>query len=358
LPTRDLVLAVAATTLAEVELWLAAERIDGPLDPHVLVNLLILPALAIRTVAPLGAALLGALSLALQPLAGSAPLAVGFLVLLVVLVSLGWHADTRRGLIGVAAVVVSGLFFELTDDGVLLADLVVNVVIIVATWAAGRGLRVAVDRRVEAEVQAEGAARVAAQEERGRISRDLHDSLAHALTLMTLQAGSARERATEAGSADALRSIELTGRAALADLHGFLQLLSSSPVDPPGVQHVGDLVAGVRRNGLEVHLEIAAGILPTGVSTTVYRVVQEGLTNVVRHSDATTAAVAVRREERGVVTVVSSVGRPRSTRSPGGGRGLVGLRERLAVVGGSLHSEATVDGWRLEARIPLAGDGA
>jgi signal transduction histidine kinase len=351
---RDLLVAVAVTAVAELEVLLAADRIEDPVLGHVLVNLLVLPALAVRRSHPLGAALLGALSMALQPLAGPAPVATGFLVLLAVLVSLGWYADTRRGVLGLAAVIAGGLVFDATTDDFLLADLVVNVVILVAAWAAGRVTRLSTDRRVTAEVEADRAARVAVQEERARISRDLHDSLAHALTLITLQAGSARERADDPAAAEALGTIEHTGREALDDMHRFLRLLATPVGDPPGIAHLSDLVAGLRRHGLEVALDLeTTGSVPQSVSTAVYRVVQEGLTNAVRHSDATAATVAVRSDDRAVVALVESVGRPRPAAVPGSGRGLVGLRERLSVFGGSLDSGATTEGWRLEARIPL-----
>lgn len=351
---RDLLVAVTVTLVAQLEVVLAADRIEGPLVGHVLVNLLVLPALAVRRGRPLTAALVSALSMALQPLVGPAPVATGFLVLLAVLLSLGWYADTRRGVLGVAAVVAGGLAFDATRDDFLLADLIVNVVIIVSAWAAGRATRVASDRRVAAEVGADRAARLAVQEERARISRDLHDSLAHALTLITLQAGSARERADDPASAEALGSIEQTGREALADMHRFLRLLAAPVGDPPGIGHLGDLVEGLRRHGLDVALDLdTTGSVPQSVSTAVYRVVQEGPTNAVRHSDATTATVAVRSDARAVVAVVDSVGSPRRTAVPGSGRGLVGLRERLSAFGGSLDSGATADGWRLAARIPL-----
>ena len=350
---RDVLVGSLATVVAELELWLVADRIEGSLVGHALVNLLVLPALALRRVSPVGSAMVGAASLALQPVVGPAPVAMGFLVLLVVLVSLGWHASTRRGAVGVAAVVAGGLVFDATTDDFLLADLVVNVVIIVAAWAAGRGMRVASDRRVAAEVEADRSARRAVQEERGRISRDLHDSLAHALTLITLQAGSARERTSDPVAGSSLGTIEETGREALGDMHRFLELLATPVGEPPGLDHLPDLVEGVRRSGLTVDLDVVSGPVPQGVSTAVYRIVQEGLTNVVRHSDATRASVAVRREDRSLVTVVCSTGRARPPATPGSGRGLVGLRERLSLVGGSVESAATANGWRLEARIPL-----
>jgi signal transduction histidine kinase len=321
-------------------------------------NLLILPALAVRRVSPLASALLGALSLALQPVVGTSPVATGFLVLLFVLASLGWYASTRTGAVGVAAVVAGGLVFDFTTDDFVLADLVVNVVLLVATWGAGRAVRIASDRRVAAEVAAYRAALIAAQEERARISRDLHDSVAHTLTLITLQAGSARERTENTETAELLGSIESGARDGLAEMHRFLQLLDSTPAEQPGLAHLPSLVDGVRRGGLDVQVDVAVDEVPPSVSTAVYRVVQEGLTNVVRHSDATIARVDVRRDGPCLVTVVSSVGRPRAAELPGSGRGLVGLRERLALVGGALESAATDDGWRLEARIPLSGGAA
>jgi signal transduction histidine kinase len=353
----DAAAGVLATGVAELELWAAADRTEGPLAAHAAMNLLILPALAARRAQPLAAALCGAVSLSLQPYVGTSPVATGFLVLLFVLASLGWYAGTRTGAVGLAAVVAGGLVFDLTTDDFVLADLVVNVVLLVATWGAGRAMRIASDRRVAAELRADRDARLAVQEERGRISRDLHDSVAHALTLITLQAGAGRERTGDASTAELLGGIESAARHGLEEMHRLLRLLDSTPQDQPGLDHVPTLVEGARRGGLDVRVEIAVDStdsVPQGVSTAVYRVVQEGLTNVVRHSDATAAEVAVRREGGALVTVVSSQGRPRTATLPGSGRGLVGLRERLAAVGGTVESAPTEAGWRLEARIPLA----
>ena len=100
-------------------------------------------------------------------------------------------------------------------------------------------------------------------------------------------------------------------------------------------------------------LDLEPGELPGSVSTTVYRVVQEGLTNVVRHSSARSAAVVVRREARARGSPGDRRWHPHGVAGPGGGRGLTGLRERLALFDGTLESESTPQGWRLEARIPL-----
>ena len=155
-------------------------------------DLLILPAVALRRVSPLASIAVAACGFAVEPLIGPAPVATPFLVLLFLLGSLGWYAATRTGLIGVGLVLVAGLTYDLTQGDVLLGDVVVNTSIIVMTWAAGRLVRVATDRRVSAEVESDRSARDAVARERERIGRDLHDSMAHALTLITLQAGSAR----------------------------------------------------------------------------------------------------------------------------------------------------------------------
>jgi signal transduction histidine kinase len=352
--------AAVVAAVAQLELLLSADRMSGTLVWHQLSYLLIVPSLLLRRRAPLAATLVAAVGLALDPLVGPAPVATPYLVLLVVLASLGWHASLRRGLVGVSVTLVCGLLYDATTDDFLLADLVVNVVIIVAVWAAGRGLRVATDRRVAAELEADRRERDAATAERTRIARDLHDSLAHALTLMTLQAGGARERTTEPLAHEALSAIERSGREALADMHRFLGLLGRGDGQAPGVANLPDLVAGVAGHGLAVDLDVQPGDVPASVSTTVYRVVQEALTNAVRHSDATSARVSVRRCQSDLLTVVTTDGTSRSARTPGGGRGIVGLRERLALFDGTLESAAITTGWRTEARIPLTtvGTGA
>ena len=353
---RDAAVAVLVTAVAELELWTAADQVEGSLGGNAALNLLALPALTLRRVSPLASALVAAVSMVLQPLAGTAPVATGFLVVLFVLASLGWHAGTRTGAVGVTAVVAGGLVFDATTDDFVLADLVVNVVLLVATWVAGRAVRVASDRRVAAEVRADRDARLAVQEERGRISRDLHDTVAHALTLITLQAGAGRERTDDSGTAELLGGIESAARHGLEEMHRFLRLLDSTPQEQPGLTHLAGLVEGARRGGLDVVVDVDVNdAVPTGVSTAVYRVVQEALTNVVRHSDAVSAEVAVRRDGGDLVTVVASQGRPRSAGLPGSGRGLVGLRERLAAIGGTVESAPTERGWRLEARIPVTG---
>ncbi len=348
-----MVLGAVVSAVAEVELLLNADSVSGTIRWHALAYLLILPTLGLRRVAPLASAALAGVSLALEPVIGPAQVATPYLALLFLLVSLGWYASFRVGALGLACVLAGGLVFDLTRPDFLLADLVVNVVIIVAMWAAGRLLRVTTDRRVRSEVAAERAAGAAVEAERARIAGDLHDSLAHALTLITLQAGSARERTEEAVAADALTSIERTGREALADMQRFLALLGPGSPDAPGIGDLAGLVDSVRAGGLEVELATESGLVTPGVSTTVFRIVQEALTNVVRHSNARAARVAVHRDGGVLITRVSDDGEAVEARTPGSGRGLAGLADRVRAFDGSLTSGRTADGWQVEARIPV-----
>jgi signal transduction histidine kinase len=354
---RDALLGVALAVVAQLEITLVADRIEDPIIWHRLVDLLILPAVALRRVAPLASIAVAALGFAAEPLVGPAPVATPFVTLLFLLASLGWYATTRVGALGVGLVLLAGLTFDLTRGDVLLADIVVNVLIIVMTWTAARLVRVSTDRRVRAELEADRASRDAVARERERIGRDLHDSMAHALTLITLQAGGARERSDQPLATDTLASIERTSREALTDLHRFLDLLGPDEEEAPHVGHLPELVEGVSRSGLDVHLDVDECELPASVSTTAYRVVQEALTNVVRHSDAGTARVTVRVADRELLTEVTDDGRPRVPVARGSGRGLAGLRERVALFEGTLECGSTGDGWRVSARIPLGNTG-
>jgi signal transduction histidine kinase len=343
------------TAVAEVELVLNASSVSGEIRWHVLSYLLIVPALGLRRVAPLVAAGVAGISLALEPVIGPAQVATPYLALLFLLVSLGWYASLRTGALGLALILGGGIVFDLTRRDFLLADLVVNVVIIVAMWAAGRVLRVTTDRRVHSEVAAERSAAAAVEAERARIAGDLHDSLAHALTLITLQAGSARERTQQDVAVEALTSIERTGRDALADMHRFLSLLGPGSPDAPGIGDLPGLVDSVRSGGLQVELDAESGLVTPGVSTTVFRVVQEALTNVVRHSDARAARVAIHRDGDVLVTRVSDDGESVEPRTRGTGRGLTGLADRVRAFDGTVTSGRTADGWHVEARIPVPG---
>lgn len=345
---------MVVTALTQLELTLSADGVEGSMPLQRIAFAVMTGAIALRRTSPVAAVLVCSLGLAGQTFVGVAPAAGGYLAFLFLLGSLGWHGSLRSGLAGVAGALAGGLVYDFVTPDFRLGDLLVNALIIIFVWLAAWMLRVTSDRRVRAEVDADRKAREAAHEERSRIARDLHDSTAHALTLITLQAGSARERSNPDLSDETLASIERTGREALADMHRFLDLLGPADGDAPGIADLPDLVDRVGSGGLSVGLDVSdvQGV-PLSVSTTVYRVVQEALTNVVRHSSASTASVVVRREAGAVVAEVTDDGHGRPPTVPGSGRGLASLRERLRLFDGTLDAAPSAEGWQLRAWIPV-----
>ncbi|MEU8674442.1 histidine kinase [Streptomyces sp. NPDC048560] len=219
------------------------------------------------------------------------------------------------------------------------------------------------------------ALRRAVEHERARIARELHDVVTHNVSVMVIQAGAARKimKNSPEQAADALLAVEAGGRAAMTELRHVMGLLTmdgegtdggGDTADPaaelapqPGLGQLETLVERVRGTGLPVELTVTGplGPLPPGVELAAYRVVQEALTNTVKHASGATAAVTVEcRPDRLRVEVTDTGGRPGAGATAGNGRGLIGLRERLAVYGGNLDTgRRLTDGFRVEALIPL-----
>ncbi len=250
-----------------------------------------------------------------------------------------------------------------------LAFVALPVVLGIATRNRHDYLAALVDRAETAERTREEEARRRVDEERLRIARDLHDLVAHALVAINVQAGVAahvRDPDPETNRRT-FRDIKQVSGDALADLRGTLGLLRGSDESAPtaptaGLADLSDLAARLEGTGVDLTLRIdlgAAGTapLPTAVDATGYRIVQEALTNVMRHAAPTRALVDVRREDGAVVLEVSDDGTadPSARREPaqGSGNGLRGMRERAAVVGGTLDAGPyDGGGWRVVARLP------
>jgi signal transduction histidine kinase len=222
------------------------------------------------------------------------------------------------------------------------------------------------------ERERQSAARSAVHVERARIAHELHDIVGHNVSLMVVQAGAARDvLATMPGeSAKALLAIENAGRDTMTELRHLLGLLAPSAggdeLDPqPGLSRLSTLIDRISFAGLPVEVRISGEQrpLPPGVDATAYRIVQEALTNALKHGNRNKAEVSIRYAERslrvevlnGGPSVLSGDPPPPSTdRSDGAGRGLLGLRERVAVYGGHLDARRRLGGgYRVRARIPL-----
>ncbi|AQZ70348.1 two-component sensor histidine kinase [[Actinomadura] parvosata subsp. kistnae] len=226
--------------------------------------------------------------------------------------------------------------------------------------------------RIEALQRAQAqATRAAVDEERARIAAELHDIVTHNVSVMVIQAGAARKvmDAEPAESKRALLAIEAGGRAAMSELRHVMGLLAteneplaknevteSGPPGPqPGLDQLGALVTRVRAAGIpvDVKLSLPPGPLPAGVDLAAYRVVQEALTNTIKHAAGAAASVSIRHEDDWLEIEVTDTGGTRRGPSQTGGRGLIGLRERLAVYGGTLNADHTpTGGYRILARVP------
>ncbi|MER5321004.1 sensor histidine kinase [Streptosporangium roseum] len=228
----------------------------------------------------------------------------------------------------------------------------------VVAWALGEAVR---NRRAAVEE----ASRRAAGEEQARIARELHDVIAHSVSVIVVQAAAADdvfdERPDQARAA--LRSIESAGREALGELRRLLAAVGpdadgESPHPQPGLDRLGELVEPLRAAGLKVAVRRegidSAGPLPAGVDLSAYRIVQEALTNTLRHAGARHAQVTVRASSGVLELEVLDDGRGAASTGNGAGHGVAGMRERAAMLGGTLDAGTRPGGgFRVHARLPL-----
>jgi len=323
--------------------------------------------------------------LVLSVVHGTLMLGVGSVVgLAMSIYSVVVYAGRRQGLVFVAAVVAAvavQLLLESSDSVVI--EALFAVFGIALCWTLGEfvGARRAYDVEVEArlhllETERDQATRIAVAEERSRIARELHDVVAHAVSVMVVQAdgaGYAIQSDPELAQR-ALRTISETGRGALGELRRLLDVLRHDESDgeprvpQPDAHALADLAERMRAAGVPVTLEVdELGDLPAGVSLGVYRIVQESLTNTLKHAGrGASAAVRVSRTGDLVEVLVSDDGAgrahelvpaARNGRAPvrlPGGNGLIGMRERAHVYGGTLEvGPAPGGGWQVRAELPV-----
>ena len=200
-------------------------------------------------------------------------------------------------------------------------------------------------------------------EERARIARELHDVVAHAVSVMVLQVGAVRHKlpAELAADSDALKDVEQAGRSALAEMRRLLGAMHDGEdadlAPQPGLDSLDALIERVGRAGLPVRLQVEGDAvpLPRAVDLSAYRIVQEGLTNSLKHANASQADVTVRYGPESVQLEVRDDGVGAGT-SDGLGHGLVGVRERVKIYGGEMDAgTAPEGGFVLRARLPVEG---
>ena len=282
--------------------------------------------------------------------------------------ALGRHAATVPGVVGLV-LVDAAVHVESEWTRPDAQDLLWVGVLTVGPWLFGRIVRshamandeLAAQGRRLVEEQRQLAERAVADERR-RIARELHDIIAHSLSVMVVQAGaSATALRTDPDTAErGLQEIQRAGRSALAETGRLLNLMRDAEepdlAPQPSAAQLPELVDVFRSAGLDVDLVLDGSTegLPAGIDLSVYRIVQEGLTNVLKHAPGTAVQVSYHRRPDGVDVDLRS-GRGRSQADlASNGRGLVGMRERVAVFGGDLDATTTDDGgYVVRARLPV-----
>ena len=307
--------------------------------------------------------------------AGTGP----FLGVVAALYAVAAYGSTRAARVSLAVIVgVQPLALVLDDPEFnSWSDVAVGVVIFTAVWVFGDSrrvrrlhLEVAEERAARAERERDERARSAVQEERTRIAREMHDIVAHSVSVMVVQAGAARRMVTRdpAAAMVAAGEAEETGRAALRDMRRVIGVLRADGDDvadepraaalepQPGLGDVPTLVTTCRDAGLDVRVRTDGEVrpLPSGVELAAYRIIQEALTNTMKHAGPARAEVRVAYHDDALTIVVADDGRGASFESDGSGHGLPGMRERVTVYGGELDTGPHPGGgFRVRARLPL-----
>jgi signal transduction histidine kinase len=345
---------------------------DGPLWFDVLAILVFTTPLLARRGFPVASLVVPALAIGLSSFVDSGLVKhpfISFLFGLTICFRFGmrpWRLQSVAGLvfvIGVAALV------ELNAPHVKVGDFVWDCITFTIAWVIGfavgekyREVDEAKERAAVAEREREERARRAVSDERARIARELHDVVGHSVSVMTVQASAVRRllEPDQDNVREALLVVEQTGREALAEMRRMVGVLRHAEEAPalapqPSLDQIEKLVQHTRDRGLPVELRVEGEPLqlPAGVDLTAYRLVQEGLTNAIKHARARRAEVLVRYGDGHVEVMVSDDGRGGGD-GDGGGHGLVGMRERVTVYGGELDAGPRPEGgFRLRARLPI-----
>jgi signal transduction histidine kinase len=362
----DWLVAVGLGVAAQLEVWIWwVEGEQGPKALAAIASLVMSAALLWRRRAPLESLLAAGGTFAAWTLI-DAPMGslMPFVIVLVAIFTAAQKEPPRRavagGVIGLAAI---WLEIAVTDNN--FANYAFTGVFIVGAWLAGRGFSSREAHAGVLEARAERLeleARAAVADERARIARELHDVVAHNVSVIVIQSQAAQQSTppdTDAGRA--LRSIETTGQDALTEMRRLLGLLRKEDEElalapQPSLRHLDRLAESVRDAGLPVEVEVEGDpvALPPGVDLSAYRIVQEALTNALKHAGPARARVLVRYRAEELELEISDDGTG-AAGANGGGHGLVGMRERVNVYGGVVESGGRPEGgYAIRVRLPLA----
>jgi signal transduction histidine kinase len=368
-PRGDLVLAAALGAVAVASV-LTGNPDEGPVALTLPVAVVTCVAVAWRVRGPVISVALIVAAGTVQTVAAAAPGSLWSLVVyVIVMYSLAAHS--REGVAAIAGVgFLAALFLqERIDNG---PDYLFIVLLFGGTWLLGRASRLWRTRVSHAEQHQRDLARLAVAEERVRIARELHDSVAHSLSVIAVQSDAAEAALAHdpARAREPLRAINASARGSLHEIRDMLQLLRTDDLrtvdgehelrPAPGLGVLDRLLATATQAGLAIDSNVGdVGDLPAVVDHAAYRIVQEALTNVAKHAGSVPVTLVIRRSPGSVeLEVTNSRGVP-AVSLPGSGLGLLGIRERVALLGGTLQTGTTSDGgFRLVACLPLEANRA
>jgi signal transduction histidine kinase len=376
-PRADVALAAVLALYGLGHVWLGWIPSEGsPGGPRWLntgVVLLATVPLAWRRRAPLGtfAVILATFSLSLSLTDSMGSFFAGLLPAVIGAYSVARHGSRRQILAGIGLTLAAWVLLVASTDQFRKAEeIVFDAIVWSSAWLSGWTIRIGekrardLGRRAERlEREREAQARAAVLDERARIARELHDVVAHGMSIMVVQAGAARSLLN--GDADPrvhdhLRSLEASGRQSLSEMRRLLTVLRDDDelaLEPlPGMDQLDALVSATRQAGVDVSVQIEGQPEPLapGIDLTAFRIVQEALTNTIKHAGPANVRLTVRYRSDTLELEIVDDGRGKAA-GDGTGHGLIGMRERAALYGGELQAGAREDGgYAVRVRLPIA----
>jgi signal transduction histidine kinase len=328
-----------------------------------LLTLVLAACLVLRRKWPLAALVIGTAALVVESFLNVATVFTP-LATLVGAYSVGLYATRTRARWGLLIIVAGILGYFVGTPGLRRTD-PVQLAYVLLVWVGGWAFGYARARRGEDQERVRRALeREVIAEERVRMSREVHDVVGHTVNLLVVQAGAARMTLDQdpAQARELLKSMEDTGRETLADLDRVLATLRGdsqhaderADIPAPGLAQLPELIRRFRDSGVDARLSVDPGLrLPRDLDLSAYRIVQEALTNTLKHAAPCAATVAVERVDGSMIIEVSDTG-PGVGQTDPRGRGLVGIAERVSMCGGVLeHGDGEHGGFRLRAVLPL-----
>jgi signal transduction histidine kinase len=359
--TVDRALTAVLLVIAELEVWLT-QAAGGHRPLAAIVAPILVACLALRRRYPLAAGLVGNTTVSIQfGISPNIQVIATSIAWFCVLYGLTVWTTPRQFRFGLAYIAVLFLVpwtgsYSKPSSIILFGIVTVFVMLLVRRVLGDR------DRRLQlAERERDVAAREAVVEERARIARELHDAIAHNVSMMVVQAGAERRTLDdEAPAKEVLQTVEQIGRSTLTEMRRLVGMLRSNEDDPlapnPGLGDLPLLVEQVREAGLPVELSVEGEPreLPVGLELSAYRIVQEALTNALKHAGDARASVHVRYAQDSLELEISDDGSGAPQPDTGGGHGLVGMRERVALYGGRFEAaRGAAGGFAVRVALPI-----